>query len=76
MNKTLKEVLTGAGIPPATVTQVIEALEAHEGLYSQRSRSVLIRTEARRWELTKVIQSRLGEADGGPEWFTVHHIKT
>jgi hypothetical protein len=45
MNKTLKEILTGAGIPADTVTQVIEALEAHEGLYSQRSRSVLIRTE-------------------------------
>lgn len=72
---TLKSILTDAGLPSSTVAQVIKALERHAGPYRPTSRAALIRTEARRWEMHKVVRSRVGEADGGPEWFTIHHIK-
>jgi hypothetical protein len=72
---TLKQILTDAGIPPATVKKVLAALEKSAGPYSPRSRVALIRTAPWRWEMHKVVQSRLGESDGGPEWFTIHHIK-
>ena len=72
---TLKYILTDAGLPAATITQVIEALERHAGPYKPTSRAALIRTEARRWEWHKMVRSRVVEHDGEPEFFTVYNIK-
>jgi hypothetical protein len=75
MNKTRKEILTGAGIPADTVKSVLSALEKAAGPYSTRSRVYLLRTAPYRWDHHKVVQARVGEEDGGPEWFEISNIK-
>jgi len=74
--ETLKDVLLKHGIKENAAQAVIEALEKECGKYRESSRIAIVRTQARRWEMHTVVRSRLGESDGGPEWFTIGSIKT